>query len=137
MEFRIVNSMNLSPAQQLDELRTALLALHKTLVDSEKIEYENSFGAIQTQKRFLELLIDDPWFAWLKPLSSMVVSIDEILEAKEGVGPQQWHTVKQEAKGLLIASEEGHGFARNYFDALQRAPDVILAHAEVMKVLKA
>lgn len=132
-----MNSTNLTPAEQLDELRSALLALHKTLVDSEKIEYEASFGVIHSQKRFLELLIEDPWFAWLKPLSSMVVAIDEIMEAEEGVGDQQLQTVKKEAKGLLIASEEGHGFARNYFDALQRAPDVILAHAEVMKFLRA
>lgn len=131
-----MNSTNLTPAQQLDELRSSLLALHKTLVDSEKIEYEASFGVIHSQKRFLELLIEDPWFAWLKPLSSMVVSIDEIMEAEEGVGNQQLQAVKKEAKGLLIASEEGHGFARNYFDALQRAPDVILAHAEVMKFLR-
>jgi hypothetical protein len=46
----------------------------------------------------------------------------------------------QELKGrageLLKASEEGQGFGRSYFESLQREPDVVLAHAAVMKVLK-
>jgi hypothetical protein len=37
---------------------------------------------------------------------------------------------------LLVASEEGQGFARSYFEALQREPDVVMAHAEVGKCLK-
>jgi len=38
--------------------------------------------------------------------------------------------------GLLTASEDGEGFARRYFEALQRQPAVVLAHADVRRVLK-
>jgi hypothetical protein len=34
---------------------------------------------------------------------------------------------------LLVASEAGEGFARHYFDALQRDPDVVMAHAAAAK----
>jgi hypothetical protein len=33
----------------------------------------------------------------------------------------------------LSASEGGQGFPRHYFDALQRDPDVVMAHAEAAK----
>jgi hypothetical protein len=36
---------------------------------------------------------------------------------------------------LLVASETGEGFAKHYDDALQRDPDVVLAHAAVAKCL--
>jgi len=38
---------------------------------------------------------------------------------------------------LLTASEEGEGFPRRYFEALQRQPVVVLAHADVRRALKA
>jgi hypothetical protein len=56
-------------AQRLDELRQRLLDLHKTLVDYERVTYEKTFGAIASQNEFLQLLIKDPWFAWLHPIS--------------------------------------------------------------------
>ena len=37
------------------------------------------------------------------------------------------------ASELLVASETGEGFARHYFDALQRDPDVVMAHAAAAK----
>ena len=41
----------------------------------------------------------------------------------------------KEANVLLSPSELGEGFAHHYFDALQRDPDVVIAHADVMKLL--
>ena len=37
---------------------------------------------------------------------------------------------------LLTASEDGDGFPRRYFEALQRQPAVVLAHADVRRALK-
>jgi hypothetical protein len=122
-------------AEQLNSLKASLLDLHKALIESERIEYEKSFGKLNSQKRFLELLINDPWFAWLKPLSSIVIIIDELLES-EVIEANEVQAVQKTTRELLVASEEGHGFASNYHEALQRTPDVILAHAAVMKVLK-
>ena len=41
----------------------------------------------------------------------------------------------KEASLLLAPSESGEGFSRHYFEALQREPDVVLAHREVTKLL--
>jgi hypothetical protein len=50
--------------RQLAQLREALLGLHKTLVDSERISYEQNIGTIPSASHFLRPLTDDPWFAW-------------------------------------------------------------------------
>ena len=41
----------------------------------------------------------------------------------------------QQARALIRPSEEGDGFERSYYEALQREPDVIFAHVEVKKLL--
>ncbi len=123
-------------SHRLLRLRQSLLELHKTLIDSERIFYEKAFGRIESQNRLLQLLIQDPWFAWLHPLSELVVQIDEALEGDEPVTGARTAELIQQARSLLVASEEGNGFSRSYFDALQREPDVVLAHAGVMTCLK-
>jgi hypothetical protein len=124
-------------ARRLSMLRNSLLVLHKALIDSERIVYEQTFGTIESQNRFLQLLINDPWFAWLRPLSELIVVIDEALEEEEPLTPGRIRPIEDQVRALLTVSEEGQDFPRSYFEALQREPDVVLAHAEVMKRLKA
>ena len=121
--------------ERLEELRHALLDLHKTLVDSEKVTYEQTVGAIRSPSQFLQLLTTDPWFAWLQPLSQLIVSMDEALDSKEPLTEAAVDASTKEANVLLSPSELGEGFAHHYYDALQRDPDVVIAHAEVMKIL--
>ena len=129
--------MNTTTAQRqrLQELRNALLDLHKTLVDSERVGYEKTFGSIQSPNHFLQLLTHDPWFAWLQPFSQLIVAMDEALEEKEPLTTTGFNALVNQTQLLLVASETGDGFARHYFDALQRDPDVVLAHAEAVKHL--
>jgi len=121
---------------RLQELRSALLALHKSLVDSERIEYEKVIGKIQSPAQFLQLLTTDPWFAWLSPLSRLIVSIDEALDEKEPLSTRSAREFANQAEHLLVAAEQGEGFASHYHVALQRDPGVVLAHAEVAKLRK-
>jgi hypothetical protein len=124
--------------RQLAQLREALLALHKALVDSERISYEQNLGTIPSPNHFLKLLTDDPWFAWLHPLSQLIVAMDEALDAKTKTpltGAAAAALVNRTGE-LLVASEAGEGFARHYFDALQRDPDVVMAHAAAAKIFR-
>ncbi len=126
------------PRQKLDHLRKGLLRLHKAIIDSERrVEYEKTFGTIPSPNRFLQLLLQDPWFAWLKPLSELIVKIDETLDAKEEpVSTQAVQTLSDSARLLLKPSENEPGFGQHYFSALQNEPDVVLAHAEVLTGLR-
>ena len=119
--------------QRLTKLREALLHLHKSLVDSERIGYEQTIGTIPSPNHFLQLLARDPWFAWLHPLSELIVAMDEALEAKEPLTRAAAEVLVAQARTMLVASEAGEGFARHYFDALQRDPDVVFAHADAAR----
>ncbi len=119
----------------LPELREALLHLHKTLVDSERVSYEQTMGSIQSPSHFLQLLTSDPWFAWLQPLSQLIVAMDEALEAEEPMTPAMVDALVKQTRRLLVASETGEGFSKHFDDALQRDPDVVLAQAAVAKLL--
>ena len=126
----------LQPHPQLQKLREALLQLHKTLVDSERVGYEAAMGPIPSPNHFLRLLSGDPWFAWLLPLSRLIVTIDEALDRRIPLSPKEAQDLLTQTRRMLVASEEGHGFPRSYFEALQRDPDVIFAHSRVVLLMR-
>jgi hypothetical protein len=121
---------------RLQQLRNALLDLHKALIDSERVSYEQNIGTIPSPNHFLQLLTNDPWFAWLHPVSQLIVAIDGALDEKEPLTTATVDTLVNQTRLLLVASEEGEGFSKHYFDALQRDPNVVLAHAAVAKVFR-
>ena len=120
--------------EHLAQLREALLHLHKSLVDSERHSYEQNIGTIPSPGHFLQLLTTDPWFAWLHPVSELIVAIDEALDAKEPLTRDGAEVLLKQIRSLLVASETGEGFSRHYYEALQRDPDVLYAHAATMKL---
>ena len=122
--------------QRLTQLREALLRLHKSLIDSERIGYEQTIGTIPSPNHFLQLVVSDPWFAWLHPLSQLIVVMDEALEAKEPLTAAGVEVLVKQARDLLVVSESDEGFSHHYFIAMQRDPDVVLAHAEAAKFFK-
>jgi hypothetical protein len=117
------------------ELRKALLRLHKVLIDSERASYEKAMGKIQSPNHFLQLLTSDPWFAWLQPLSSLIVSIDELLDQKEPLTGGDVEGLIGQSGRLLAPVERAKGFSGHYFQALQRDPHVVLTHAEAIRFL--
>jgi hypothetical protein len=129
--------LNTSIQQRLQPLRNALLDLHKALVDSERVSYEQTMGAIPSPSHFLQLLTGDPWFAWLHPLSQLIVAMDEALDGKEPLSIAGADALVKQTRLLLVASEQGDGFSKHYYDALQRDPDVVLAHAQAAKLFGA
>lgn len=120
--------------QHLRDLRNKLLRLHKMLLETERIAYEQVRGRVSSGE-LLQLLIEHEQFAWLHCISELVVQIDEMLSADEPVSLEDFQNLIADARTLLAPSEVGNGFARRYYNALQREPDVVLAHAEVSKLL--
>jgi hypothetical protein len=122
--------------KQLRDVRKALLRLHKTLLDAERVHYERVNGRIEGGGILLQLLIHDPWFGWLRPLSELVVQIDERLDADEPTRVGEAKALIDQVKSLLRPSEGGDVFQENYHAALQQTPDVVIAHHEVSVLLQ-
>ena len=119
--------------QPLLDLHSALLKLHKALLDSERVVYEKNIGPIQSPNHFFQLLTSDPWFAWLRPISQLIVAIDETLDAKEPLANADVDAVMNQSVFLLVPAKTGGEFGERYVAALQRDPRVVLAHAQVAK----
>ena len=120
---------------RLVELRKGLLRLHKALLDSEAAAYQRDVARIRSSAHLLELALNDPWFGWLHELSGLIVMIDEALDDRRGPVAGDTARFLEEAAVLLTPAENGTGFRRHYFAALQRDPEVVLAHAAMMKTL--
>ena len=116
-------------------VRGSLLGLHKALILAEQVTYERINGRVESTSELLQLVLNDPWFTWLHPLSQLVVRIDEILDDESELSLVEVEHFLIEARSLIRPSEEGDGFERSYYEALQREPDVIFAHVEVKKLL--
>ena len=125
-----------SGRSHLDQLRRALLRLHKALLDDERVSYERVYGRISTNGEFLQLVLGHAWFAWLRPLSQLVAQLDELGEIEDASTPAEITAMMASVRTLITPTEEGDGFGRYYYDALQRAPDVGLAHAAVRALLR-
>ena len=121
---------------RLRELRVKLLQLHKVLLDDARAAYEMDRGRVPSNASLLQLVINDPWFAWLHSLSELVVRIDETIETDSPATDADAAALIDEVEKLLTASETGEGFQRRYYDALQRQPAVVMAHADVRRVIK-
>jgi hypothetical protein len=122
--------------QVLLDVRRGLLGLHKALIVAEQLTYERINGRVGSTGQLLQLVLNDPWFTWLHPLSQLVIRVDELLDEDMEPTTVEVEHFLAEVRALIRPSEEGDGFERSYYEALQRAPDVIFAHVEVKKILQ-
>jgi hypothetical protein len=127
-------AVNESPRPRLTALRNGLLTLHKHLLDSERAVYDRDVQRITSPAQFLKLLLEDPHFEWLRELSQLVVLIDETLAQDEPATAADAARLAAQARTLVTPAEQGSGFARSYYEAMQRDPNVVLAHSDMLKV---
>src|SRR6267378_6451653 len=111
--------------EKLVALRSALLRLHKSLIDMERRIYEKEFGAVNTGE-FFRLVVDHPQFAWLHNISEFVVRLDEALSAEAPITPQDTSSAVLLASKMFAPSESGDAFQKKYFDAIQLDPAVVM-----------
>jgi len=122
--------------QRLSDLRETLLTLHKALLDSERTAYEIVHGDIASSGAFLQLLINDNWFAWLRPVTSLLVQIDEALAAKNPPRTdRELDQLMEDTRALLSPSRRADEFWKRYAGALQRDPGVAILHERLEKQL--
>lgn len=122
--------------ERLREIRKQLLSLHKVLLDDAKVAYEMDRGRVGNNASLLQLVISDPWFAWLHSLSGLIVRIDESVARDAPTTEADASAILAEVERLLTASEGGNEFQKRYYEALQRQPAVVVAHADVRRTLK-
>ena len=128
-------NLSQATADKLRAIRAALLHLHKTLLERERDAYERGHGKIGNSYEYLNLVMNEPSFAWLRNLSELIVQIDEALDGRETAGEGKANALIQQSRLLLTPNESGPEFQRKYFASVQESPEVLLAHGEFASLL--
>jgi hypothetical protein len=117
---------------RLVELGHALRSLHKALIATAQATYEKQYGRVAGPGALLRLLLDDPWFAWLRPMSTLIAELDERTDDQAPIEAAEMAERRATVERLLT----GPGaFGDAYREVLQNDPHVIVEHAAVRKLL--
>jgi hypothetical protein len=118
----------------LKSARNLLLSLHKSLVDFERSLYEGMHGPV-TSGQFLNLLLENNDFAWLRKFSTLIVDIDEMFAQKDGFGDEAVDTHLAKLRQLIAMDDQDEDFVAKYQVALQQDLDAAAKHGELRNLL--
>lgn len=113
--------------------RDSLLKLHKSLLDHERAIYESFNGPVNAGQ-FLNILLEEPDFAWLRKFSTLIVEIDELFDQKDGVSEEALEVHIAKLRSLILMEEEDESFRAKYQAALQQDLDAA-AHQGMLREL--
>jgi hypothetical protein len=119
----------------LGKLRNLLLEQHKLLLDRERAEYEKTNGPIAGPAPLLALVIEDPHFAWLKQISTLVVEIDEALSRRSEATQPVADALAAQAREVMKPREQGSDFQVRYNNAIQESPEVVILQCRIEQLL--
>jgi len=122
----------------LKSARQGLLRVHRLLLEMERVALERTRGRLSANA-YLQAVLNDPDFAWLRPASQLIVQIDEALDdaEREGVpvASDVTGSLLVQVRSLLTPVPPTTMFASHYLAMLQRHPDVVFAHRDLMAEL--
>jgi guanosine-3',5'-bis(diphosphate) 3'-pyrophosphohydrolase len=132
---------------KLEDLRHALLRLHKTLLDAQRVRYEREHGRVESTGELLDLVLKDASFEWLRVLSALIAGLDEVTEAggDAGVAPRDAGVAPRDAGveirsvidklRTLVRFEGNPGFTGPYREIIESVPDALVAHVQFSRLL--
>lgn len=123
-------------AEQRAALREAwkqLLPLHRALIDSASADYAFAVGPVSGPTHLLQLLQEDEFFFWLKPLTSLIVDLDSM--ARTDFERADLDAIVARIERLFGHDAEAE-FAARYVPLLQRDVDVAIGHAAIRQILR-
>ena len=120
--------------QLLKESRLRLLKLHKLLIDIERENFENLNGKI-TSGHYLNLLVNDSNFEWLRKFSTLIVEIDEMLDLDDGYTINMINKNLSQMRELLDSETIDENFNKKFKNVLQTNSEVADKREEIVKLL--
>ena len=127
--------MPMESAAILKSSRDLLLKLHKGMIDHERAKYEEANGPINSGQ-FLNLLLDDADFAWLRRFSSLIVEIDETFDSKEGADESLVDELLERVRELVTLDDAEDYYRDKYESALQQNVELVGIHGELKALLR-
>ena len=127
------DKLNDDTRAHLKNLSKAMLRLHKTLLDAAKLDYEAKNGRIANVNLYFQLVIDDPHFAWLRKISSLIALIDEAVSIRRPATETEALALQNEAQLLLNFQDLDEAFNEKFQNALQTNSDAVLNYNDALQ----
>lgn len=124
----------MTEAETLKYARNILLTLHKSLIDHERGVYEGVHGKLNAAQ-FLNLLLEDEGFAWLRKFSMLIVEIDEMFDLKDGVSAEMVKTNLAKMRQLVSMEEPDEYFKGKYKSGVENDQSASESHARLKALL--
>ncbi|SRR5258708_18602719 len=109
----------------------ALIPMHRALINAAREDYALAYEVVGPT-RLMQLLNDDPFFAWLKPMTALIVDIDEM--ARRDFVRADVDAIVDRVQQLFGSTPEP-AFAERYVPILQRDVDVATGLAAVRQAV--
>ena len=114
----------------LRELSGILIPLHRALIEAARSEYAFAYEPIDQPTHLLRLLNEHPFFAWLRPLTTLIVDIDEM--TRQDFEPSGFDGVLDRVERMFGADADRE-FTSRYLPLLQQSVELAIAHAALKK----
>ena len=121
-------------AEKLKKARNIMLKLHKSMLNLEREMYEGIHGKL-SPAQFVNLLMEDEDFGWLRKFSMLIVEIDEMFDLKDGVSDELVEANLTKVKELVEMKEPDEYFRAKYQFALQRDSNSAGLHSQLKTLL--
>lgn len=122
------------PWERLERAAEAVRTIHRILIARTKRDYEGTHGPVGGPYALFTLLAQDPFFAWLQPMTRAIVELEEVLGRKEPPAePKDVEAARARLEELL--STPGAAFADRYLALLQSEASLAAEHGRLKSLL--
>ena len=116
----------------LRDLWKQLMPLHRALIDAARDEYAATVAPVNGPNHLLQLLQEDPFFEWLRPITSLIVDIDSL--SRTDFERSHIDDIVRRVERFFGSTADA-AFSERYLPILQRDIDVAAGHAAVRRLL--
>lgn len=121
--------------RRLKSLATALRQFHSALLEKAREDYEFMNGPVSSPYELFNLVTGHPDFQWLRPLSGLMATLDEVLDTKDlTLTGQHVRDVEHALAVLFSTTEPQFAEFRGGYDAAKERPAVAEADARWREV---
>ena len=119
---------------KLNQVSRALLRLHKSLLDEERVIYETVHGPVASPHEMFQLVLSHSQFTWLGKISSLIALLDEATSVRRPTTEANAQALLAEAHTLLKLESEDQSFLERFQHVLKRSAEARTYHAEALKL---
>lgn len=122
--------------ETLRSARDLLLQMHKAMIDMEREIYEGLHGKLSPTE-YLQLLMENEDFAWLRKFSTLIVEIDEMFASRSGFASDEVEAHLSSVRSLIDLEDPDEYFRAKYQYAIQKNALVANLQSEIRALMRA